>query len=320
MKNVLFIIADQWRGDCLGSLGHPAVVTPNLDALAARGVTFTRHFGQSAPCGPARASMLTGLYVMNHRVVANGVPLDARHATLPMALRHAGWDPNLVGYTTTVPDPRTTTPADIRFREWGEAMEGWRVVAHFDEQEWRNYFTWVRGKGVALPGDPISLLAPEGAAGPTAAPARISAAVSDTAWTAEHAIQFLRTTRARRPWVLHCGFFRPHPPFAAPAPWHKAAALEQIPPAIGGPVEQEAAQHPLMAHWLGEQKRASYFQAAQGCVQPMSAAEVALTRRVYYGLIAEVDDAVGQIQRELERTGQADDTLIVFTADHGEQL
>ena len=320
MKNVLFIVADQWRGDCLGSLGHPAALTPNLDALAGRGVTFTRHFGQSAPCGPARASMLTGLYAMNHRVVANGIPLDARHVTLPMALRHAGLDPNLIGYTTTVPDPRTTSVADIRFTEWGEVMEGWRVFAHFDEKTWRHYFAWVQGKGVAVPAEPMSLMAPDGPAGPSGRPARIPACVSDTAWTADHAIQFLRTTRPGRPWVLHCGFFRPHPPFAAPAPWHEAVAPEVIPPPIGGSPDQEAAQHPLLAHFLSEQHRAHYFHGATGTVQPFSANEIALTRRAYFGLIAEVDDAIGQILRELERTGQAQDTLIIFTADHGEQL
>ena len=171
---------------------------------------------------------------MNHRVVANGVPLDARHATLPKALRHAGFDPNLIGYTTTVPDPRTTTPADVRFTEWGEAMEGWRVVAHFDEKEWRNYFAWARDKGVTLPDKPISLMAPDGPPGPTALPARIPAEASDTAWTTEHALRFLRTTRPGRPWVLHCGYFRPHPPFAAPAPWHQAVALDRVPAAMCG--------------------------------------------------------------------------------------
>ena len=321
-KNVLFIIADQWRGDCLGFLGHPAVRTPNLDTLARRGVTFTRHFGQSAPCGPARASMLTGLYVMNHRVVANGVPLDARHANLPLTLRHAGYDPCLVGYTTTVPDPRTTTAQDVRFTEWGEVMEGWRVVAHFDEKEWRNYFTWARGKGIDLPARPMDLFAPaEGAPGPSAAPARIPAMASDTAWTAEKTVDFLHASRPDRPWVLHCGFFRPHPPFAAPPPWHESAPLDRIPPAIGAAsLAAEAAQHPLMAHWLGEQKRSSYYQGASGKVQPMTDEELAVTRRAYYGLIAEVDHAVGRILAALESTGQADDTLIVFTADHGEQL
>jgi arylsulfatase A-like enzyme len=320
-KNVLFIVADQWRGDHLGAMGHAAVRTPNLDALARRGVMFTRHFGQSAPCGPARASMLTGLYVMNHRVVANGVPLDARHPNLALELRRAGYDPGLVGYTTTIPDPRITAPDDVRFSECGDVQAGWRVFAHFDEQEWRNYFGWVRGKGVAVPEEAKWLMAPDGAPGPSAAPARIPAAVSDTAWSAEHAIRFLQTTRKDRPWVLHAGFFRPHPPFAAPAPWHEALDAAAIRPPVGAAsLQAEAAQHPLLAHWLAGQKRANYFQGASGTVQPLSEAEIALTRRAYCGLIAEVDDAIGQVFSVLQATGQAEDTLVVFTADHGEQL
>ncbi len=317
-KNVLFIIADQWRGDCLSLLGHPSVRTPNLDRLAARGTTFTRHFGQSAPCGPARASMLTGLYVMNHRVVANGVPLAANHPNLALELRRGGFDPCLVGYTTTIPDPRGTTPQDLRFAEWGDVQEGWRVFAHFDERFWRNFYVWVASKGVEVPPQPMDLMGPAGTPGPSARPARIPAHASDTAWTAEKSIDFLRAARRDRPWVLHCGFFRPHPPFAAPAPWHEACDSTRIPPAIAA--EDEAAQHPLMAHWLATQKRSSYYHAAPGTVQPLTDAELRDTRQAYYGLIAEVDDAIGRILEELDRTGQAEDTLIIFTADHGEQL
>ena len=80
--NVLLVTADQWRGDCLSCLGHPAVRTPNLDRLAADGVLFTRHFAQATPCGPSRASLHTGLYALNHRSITNGTPLDARHKTL----------------------------------------------------------------------------------------------------------------------------------------------------------------------------------------------------------------------------------------------
>ena len=84
-QNVLLIVVDQWRGDTLGVLGHPCIRTPHLDALCADGVTFRRHFTQAAPCGPGRASLLTGLYMMNHRVVQNSVPMDARHTNLALA-------------------------------------------------------------------------------------------------------------------------------------------------------------------------------------------------------------------------------------------
>ena len=63
ISNVLFITADQFRGDCLSAAGHPVVRTPNLDRLAAGGVSFRRHFANAAPCGPSRAGLYTGMYL-----------------------------------------------------------------------------------------------------------------------------------------------------------------------------------------------------------------------------------------------------------------
>ncbi len=322
-RNVLLIITDQWRGDSLGVLGHPAAVTPNLDALARDGVLFRRHFGQSAPCGPARASMLTGLYVMNHRVVANGIPQDARLPNLAIELRRAGIDPALIGYTTTTPDPRMTPAGDPRFSEIGDIMDGFRTIAHFDEVEFRNYFGWVAQRGGALPADdPRDAWRPEeGPPGPSASPSHIPAAHSDTAWSAEHAIEFLRTTRPDRPWLLHLGFYRPHPPFIAPAPYHALIPYPSIPaPLRAATLAEEAAQHPMLAHWLTTQRCASYFQGAEGRVSALTDQELLLTRRAFFGLSAEIDAWIGRVLQALKDSGQWDDTLVVFTSDHGEQL
>ena len=111
-RKVLFISADQWRGECLSALGHACVRTPHLDALAANGVLFRNHYCQASPCGPARTSMLTGLYMMNHRSLHNGTPLDARFTNLALEVRKAGYDPTLFGYTDTSPDPRRYAPDD----------------------------------------------------------------------------------------------------------------------------------------------------------------------------------------------------------------
>lgn len=96
-RNVLLVVADQWRGDVLPWLGTPLLRTPNLDRLCREGVTFANHFSQSAPCGPARASLLTGLYQMTHRAVQNTIPLDARFTNLGYELRAAGYDRPLSG-------------------------------------------------------------------------------------------------------------------------------------------------------------------------------------------------------------------------------
>jgi arylsulfatase A-like enzyme len=234
-------------------------------------------------------------------------------------------DPQLIGYTTTIPDPVKTPPGDPRFSEIGDVMEGFQIFAHFDEIDFRNYFGWVSGRGVELPKDPMAVWYPvAGPCGPTAEPSVITAAHSDTAWTGEHGLAFLRgqrVARAGRPWLLHLGFLRPHPPFIAPAPYHAMIADADIPPPLRAASRaEEAAQHPVLAHWLGVQKQSSYFEGASGRVAELSDHDITLTRRVYYGLIAEIDDWVGRVLEELRASGQYDDTLIIFTSDHGEQL
>ena len=104
-KNILFITADQWRGECLSSLGH-RVQTPNLDRLAGDSVLFRQHYANAVPCAPSRASLHTGMYLQNHRAGTNGTPLDARHDNWALALRRQGYDPVLFGYTDTANDPR----------------------------------------------------------------------------------------------------------------------------------------------------------------------------------------------------------------------
>ncbi len=104
--NILFITADQWRGECLSALNHPTVKTPNLDALAAEGVLFARHYANTAPCGPSRTTLHTGLYLHNHRSYANGTPLDVRHTNWALESARLGYDPVLFGYTDISRDPR----------------------------------------------------------------------------------------------------------------------------------------------------------------------------------------------------------------------
>jgi len=150
IENVLFIVVDQWRGDTISFLGHPCVKTPNLDALCRDGVTFRNHYVQGAPCAPARASLLTGQYMMTHRVVQNGIPMDARHNNLAYELQRLGYDPALVGYTTTAQDPRTVPENDPRYRVAGGLMPGWTPVGRLDPAK-RPYFDWLRQRGIEVP-------------------------------------------------------------------------------------------------------------------------------------------------------------------------
>ena len=161
-KNVLLIVVDQWRGLMLPKLGADYLKLPNLDRLCAEGVTFRNHFTQCVPCGPARASLLTGQYLMNHRAVQNTIPLSHRFTNLAHELRRGGYDPALVGYTTTTPDPRTTAPNDPRFFVLGDIMEGFHSVGAFENRD--AYFGWVASQGFALPKNRDDVWPPQGPA------------------------------------------------------------------------------------------------------------------------------------------------------------
>ncbi len=320
-KNVLFIVVDQWRGDTLSVLGHPSIRTPNLDALCVEGLTFRRHFTQTAPCGPGRASLLTGLYMMNHRVLQNSVPMDMRHTNLALEMRQVGYLPALVGYTTPTPDPRATSHQDPRYRVMGSLMHGWHPAGSW-EPEKRPYFNWLRDKKFDLPATPEDIWLPleHTRYGATTSPSSIPAELSDTAWSTECGLSYLQGT-GQEPWFLHLGYYRPHPPFIAPAPYHTMYDPAELPaPVRAASPEVESQQHPLLAHYVSNVKQANFFRHGQGLGSDMSEKEVRVMRAAYYGLISEVDHHVGRVMDYLKASGQYDNTLIVFTCDHGEQL
>jgi arylsulfatase A-like enzyme len=320
-KNVLLIVVDQWRGDTMRVLGHPCIRTPHLDALCADGVTFRYHFTQAAPCGPGRASLLTGLYMMNHRVVQNSVPLDMRHTNLALEMRQVGYEPALVGYTTTTPDPRVTPHRDPRFRILGSLMHGWYPVGAW-EPEKIAYFNWLRSKGFDVPAQPEDIWLPSDAQaqGATTSAARIPQELSDTAWATECALSYLDGV-AGQPWFLHLGYYRPHPPFIAPAPYNTLYDPAEVPaPVRAASPEVEGQQHPLLAYYVQSVQQSQFFRTAQGLGSAMSTDQVRIMRTAYYGLISEVDAHLGRVIGYLKATGQYDQTLIVFTCDHGEQL
>lgn len=317
IQNVLFVVVDQWRGDTLSYLDHPCIKTPNLDSLCRDGVTFKNHYGQGAPCAPARASLLTGQYMMTHRVVQNGIPMDARHNNLAYELQDLGYDPALVGYTTTTQDPRTVSTNDPRFLVSGGLMLGWTPIARLDPAK-RPYFDWLRQRGVDIPEEREDIWLPVDSS-PNAA-SSIAAEHSDTSYATDHALAYLRGIEGQ-PWSLHLGYYRPHPPFIAPAPYNNAYDPAVTPtPVRASSSAAEAEQHPMLAHYLSTIPQSKFFQDGSNLGSEMSEDDVSRMRAAYYGLIAELDDHLGRVIGYLKQSGQYDTTLIVFTSDHGEQL
>lgn len=315
MKNILFITADQWRGDCLGALGHPLVKTPNLDAFARESVLFARHFANSAPCSPSRASLYTGLYQHNHRVAMNGTPLDRRHTNWALELRTAGYDPALIGYTDQTVDPRDVAADDPRLRTYEGVLPGINPIALITAHPgpWGED---CRRKGYTIPEDPRLLIwmrepgpdYEDGAQYPR--PFAIKAEDNDTTWQVTRAIHFIAEQR-KSSWALHLSLLRPHPPWIASEPWNRLYDPQEVPEFIRrDTAADEGQQHPWLAHQLTR-----WLHSAPGNDKAMRR-----HKAVYFGLISEVDHHLGRLFDHLKREGLWDSTLIVFTSDHGEQL
>ncbi len=323
--NILLITADQWRGECLSALGHPCLRTPHLDALAADGTVFRRHYAQATPCAPGRTSLYTGLYLHNHRVVVNGTPLDARHTNVALEARAGGYDPVLFGYTDTPVDPRHFHPGDPAMRSGEGILPGMTPLVWMRDDS----LVWIadlKAKGYDIAKDEV--FRPQGGypgaegRGPTFAPARYRAEDSNTAFLTSEAIKYL-SVHDQKPWFVHISYLAPHPPFVVPEPYHAMYDPAEVPPPLrAASPEDEAAQHPFLDHYL-------YHQRGRGISFGLNAAEhhlhvpeaeVRQARATYYGMMSEVDAEIGRLVEALKSFGDYENTLIVFTSDHGELL
>lgn len=312
--DIIFITADQWRGDCLSRLGHPLVKTPNLDALAEAGTQFTRHYANAVPCGPSRASLHTGMYLQNHRSGTNGTPLDARHTNWAKEVAKAGYDPVLFGYTDTSQDPRVMDPDDSWLRTYEGPLPGIRPVCMFGSwpTQWVEY---LKSKGYETPDDIRFAYGmrqdgpdyEDGAAHPK--PLIYPQTDDDTSFLVNRLIDYIDS--ADKPFVAHASFLRPHPPFVAPEPYNAMYDPETVPgfKRHDTPAD-EGRQHPWLAHQLSKR----LYRA------PANEKKLRRLKAVYYGLMSLVDMEIGRLVAYLKKSGRWDRTLIIFTSDHGEQM
>ncbi|ACE93199.1 sulfatase protein [Rhizobium phaseoli] len=315
--NILLITADQWRGDCLSSVGHACVKTPNVDALARKGTLFRRHYAGAAPCSPARATLYTGLYQMNHRVCRNGSPLDARFDNLALAARRAGYDPTLFGYTDTAPDPRGMDAGDPHLTTYEGVLPGFTVRQLLPEHE-RQWLSWLRSRGHANAVNrdihiPVGAQAGEIS---NAAPA-YSRDETQTAFLAGEFIRWMGEQDG--PWFAHVSFLRPHPPFSVPEPFNRMFGPGDGPAfARAANAQAEEESHSYLAYAMPRTGKGNFIHGATGPLSGWNGEDFAAIRAIYYGMISEVDAQLGRIWQALKDADAWENTLIVFTSDHAE--
>ena len=328
VKNILFIMCDQLRWDYLSCTGHPRLATPHLDALAARGVIFERAFVQSPICGPGRMSTYTGRYMSNHGSSINGAPLRVDEPTLGDHLRPLGMRVALVGKTHVTPDKAGMQrlgidPASrpgVLAAEGGfepyERDDGMHLdhsadpnlaynrhlnsLGYEGKNPWHSWANSAQGEnGEILSGWEMRH---------AGLPARVQEPHSETPYMVDRALQFIRE-QGERPWFLHLSFIKPHWPYMVPAPYHHLFGPEDCLPVQRGAHERDSA-HPV---------HQAFMQNPESVVFSRDEAR-ALVIPTYMGLIRQIDDHLGRLFAHLEATGRFDDTMIVFTSDHGDYL
>jgi len=296
--NILLLCTDQQRYDVLGAYGNTHIQTPAIDGLAAAGVRFDRCYSPSTVCAPARASLLTGLYPHAHGLWANGVTVRDRQPLIGRQLADAGYDCGLAG--------KLHIGACFGGRDEKRHDDGYR------------FFSWAHDPSHGSPNNAyhqwLAAVHPRLWAAADGAGDNMPTEAHYSHWVAEEAIRFLRADRpADQPFYFVANFYDPHHPFVAP-PEYVERFRGKVPPPIR-PSRPADDKPPIQA----ETSKESYAGHAPGFLSYTSE-EIQEIIANYYAMVALIDDEVSRILGELDRLGLAEDTLVVFTSDHGEML
>lgn len=331
VKNILFIMADQLRWDYLSCYGHPHLHTPHLDQLASRGVRFDRAYVQSPVCGPSRASYYTGRTAFSHGATWNQVPLPIGELTMGDYLRPLGMRTAVVGKTHMKPDfagmarlgltPDTEIGMVISQPGFDpyERDDGLHPDGLLKRRGGKlRYNDWLREKGYdgdnpwnswanSAEGENGEILSGWALRNSNRA-ARVKEAHSETAYMTDRAIEFIEET-GDTPWMLHLSYIKPHWPYIAPAPYHAKYGPNSFIQPNRHPSERSS-NHPVYKAFQ-EMEVSETFSRDE-------VRDAVLTG--YMGLVKQIDDHLGRLFKMLEASGRMDDTMIVFTSDHGDYL
>jgi arylsulfatase A-like enzyme len=304
--NVLWVCTDQQRWDTLGCYGNDLVETPRLDALADRGVQFERAYCQSTVCTPSRASMLTGRYPRTTGCRANGRPMPEDERLVTHDLADAGYHCGLAGKLHLSPyrpyaDESPTIREPIRRLDDGYAEFHWSSSPTNDGQR-NEYKQWLRERGVEYRRERLDV---------EHASIGMPAEHHQTTWCAEKAINCIEAHEsADDPWLFSVNMFDPHPAFRAPEGYldRYMDRLDEVPPPNYEPGELD--DKPAAQHEQHTDGNPAYTDLDDRGHRVM--------RATYYAMVDLIDEQVGRLLDALDRTGQRDETLVVFTSDHGE--
>lgn len=314
-KNLLILMADQHKPDCLGIAGHPVAKTPNLDALARTGLRFRSAYCTNPVCTPSRASILTGLYTHHHGALNNTKPWPFAHKTIANYFGAAGYMSALIGKMHFVDAQTHGFDYRLDFNDWYQFL-GPKTKLYADELSRAN-------SGSGLPqiddlwrdeGDPWKGHRElDDREGPVAVGGISKMPESDhfESFVARESIRFLKNHAKDQPFLLISSLLKPHDPFMPakrfadmfraedmrlPDTWGKVN-LNEVPAAVRRSIEHNAPT-PELANTDAARRRIAY----------------------YYANLAQMDDRLGAVLQALRDLDLEQDTIVVYTSDHGEML
>ncbi len=279
--NVLFIMSDQHNARALGKIGNGEVLTPTLDALAKEGMQFTSAFCQVPQCAPSRYTIWTGKHPRSHGLVRNGLAENMREVTIGELFKAEGYRTANIGKHHMVESPKAHGFDFVA--DAGGHTEYWNKVRQAKGGEFVDWIA-LRSKMVG------------------------SANVSNSEHLAGHladgAIEFLRTPE-EKPFCLWLSFYGPHRPIIPSAEFVKRYDPDKL--SLPPNLHYEARDLPRA---LADARKTMSLtdELHRQCLA------------TYYGYVSQIDYNIGRVLEALERSGQAENTIVVYTSDHGEMM
>jgi len=338
--NILIVTTDQQRTDTLSCYGSDFTSTPNIDRLASEGVRLDRAYCTNPVCTPSRVSIFTGKQVSRHGAWNVGTRCDPEQRMLSHMLGDAGYRTHYIGKAHFQEFGGAESRSQEHCGAWAAGYDGWTGPYYgFDTVELAqghatygingHYGAWARARASesAVESWKQATNLCEASFGGNAFDWNIPVECHNSTWTADRAIAFLRGHAMERPFLLAVGFQDPHHPHCVPVEQRDRVAPEDVPlPAFEPGELDDKPPHFLEAHegrLEASAMRGEYPVAGQGAgcdYRAVSERDARLGRAYYHSMVRLIDAQFGRILRALDDLGLADDTLIVFTSDHGELL
>ena len=292
--NIILIVTEQHRGDCLGIEGHPVLMTPNLDAIAGAGVRFTRAYTTCPTCIAARRSILSGQFPSTHGMVGyrDGIEWDIEH-TLPATLSAAGYQTAWIGRSMHQypPDKRFGFEAAVGLEHRCES-DYLRFVRQHRPDDWEG----AHGTGV-MHNDW------------TARPWHLEEDLHPTNWTVHEALRFLRNRDTSRPFFLVVSFMAAHPPLVPPAFYLERYIRTGVP-------------DPVIGDWAEPPPYGGSGMDVSAQHVDLRGEALLCARAGYYGLLNHLDDQIRRILNPVKGVDRmtGNNTAVMLVSDHGEML